>query len=177
MEQTFTPQRDVRASEGRQLAKGHHSALPGEGRGDLGLRPGNQGSVFQHQAALRHPPPSLHQNQTPVRLRSVFPGEHLRARQSLVPVLRRRVSHERVDLRPRRSRRARRPEGLGEHRHLLRLVQPPEGGRTPVEAGMHLVKYPKRPESVPAIRITIGLRNAPDSWRDFLYWNAELDES
>ena len=30
---------------------------------------------------------------------------------------------------------------------------------------------------MPAIRITIGLRNAPDSWRDFLYWNAELDES
>ena len=52
-----------------------------------------------------------------------------------------------------------------------------KGGRTPVEAGMHLVKYPKRPESVPAIRITIGLRNAPDSWRDFLYWNAELDET
>jgi 5-methylcytosine-specific restriction endonuclease McrA len=52
-----------------------------------------------------------------------------------------------------------------------------KGGRTPAEAGMHLVKYPKRPESVPAIRITIGLRNAPDSWRDFLYWNAELDES
>ena len=25
--------------------------------------------------------------------------------------------------------------------------------------------------------VTIGLRNAPDSWRDFLYWNAELDES
>ena len=52
-----------------------------------------------------------------------------------------------------------------------------KGGRTPSEAGMHLVKYPKRPESVPAIRITIGLRSAPDSWRDFLYWNAELDES
>ena len=52
-----------------------------------------------------------------------------------------------------------------------------KGGRTPSEARLHLVKYPKRPESVPAIRITIGLRNAPDSWRDFLYWNAELDES
>src|SRR3954467_1630848 len=52
-----------------------------------------------------------------------------------------------------------------------------KGGRTPHEAGMHLVKFPKRPESIPAIRITIGLRNAPDSWRDYLYWNAELDES
>ena len=52
-----------------------------------------------------------------------------------------------------------------------------KGGRTPHEAGLHLVKWPKRPESVPAIRITIGLRNAPDSWRDYLYWNAELEDS
>ena len=52
-----------------------------------------------------------------------------------------------------------------------------KGGRTPHEAGLHLVKWPKRPESVPAIRITIGLRSAPDSWRDYLYWNAELEDS
>jgi 5-methylcytosine-specific restriction endonuclease McrA len=52
-----------------------------------------------------------------------------------------------------------------------------KGGRTPAEAGMHLVRWPKRPASVPAIRITIGMRNAPDSWRDFLYWNAELEDT
>ncbi len=52
-----------------------------------------------------------------------------------------------------------------------------KGGRTPAEARMHLVRVPKRPESVPAIRITIGLRNAPESWRDYLYWNIELDDS
>jgi 5-methylcytosine-specific restriction endonuclease McrA len=52
-----------------------------------------------------------------------------------------------------------------------------KGGRTPAEAGMHLVRVPKRPESVPAIRITVGLRNAPESWRDYLYWNIELDDS
>jgi len=52
-----------------------------------------------------------------------------------------------------------------------------KGGRTPGEAGMHLVRTPRRPSSVPAIRITIGLRNAPESWRDYLYWNLELDES
>ena len=50
-----------------------------------------------------------------------------------------------------------------------------KGGRTPVEARMRLVKPPRRPDSAPAIRITIGLRNAPDSWRDYLYWNLELD--
>jgi len=51
-----------------------------------------------------------------------------------------------------------------------------KGGRTPAEAGMHLVRAPRRPESAPALRITIGLRHAPESWRDFLYWNVELDD-
>ena len=40
--------------------------------------------------------------------------------------LRRGVFDERADVRPRRAGGARRPQGLGEHRHLLRLVQPPE---------------------------------------------------
>ena len=52
-----------------------------------------------------------------------------------------------------------------------------KGGRTPAEAGMHLIRVPKRPERAPAIRITVGLKNAPDSWRDYFYWNMELDES
>ncbi len=52
-----------------------------------------------------------------------------------------------------------------------------KGGRTPAEAGMHLIRIPKRPESTSAIRITIELRNAPESWRDYLYWNIELDDS
>jgi 5-methylcytosine-specific restriction endonuclease McrA len=52
-----------------------------------------------------------------------------------------------------------------------------KGGRTPEESRMHLVRWPRRPESAPAIRITIGLRNAPESWRDYLYWNVELDDS
>src|SRR5262245_20869764 len=52
-----------------------------------------------------------------------------------------------------------------------------KGGRTPAEAGMHLRRLPKRPDSAPAIRITIGIRNAPHSWRDYLYWNVELDDT
>lgn len=52
-----------------------------------------------------------------------------------------------------------------------------KGGRTPEEAGLHLVRLPRRPEKIPAIRITIGLRSAPESWRDYLYWNMELDDS
>jgi len=52
-----------------------------------------------------------------------------------------------------------------------------KGGRTPFEARMRLRRAPRRPSSVPAARITIGLRNAPESWRDYLYWNVELDDT
>lgn len=51
-----------------------------------------------------------------------------------------------------------------------------KGGRTPDEARMRLARPARRPESAPALRITIGMRKAPESWRDFLYWNLELDE-
>ncbi|MBF8299822.1 MAG: endonuclease [Acidobacteria bacterium] len=52
-----------------------------------------------------------------------------------------------------------------------------KGGRTPAEARMQLQRAPRKPSSAPAMRITIGLRNAPESWRDYLYWNVELDET
>jgi 5-methylcytosine-specific restriction endonuclease McrA len=52
-----------------------------------------------------------------------------------------------------------------------------KGGRTPAEAGMHLIRVPRRPEKAPAIRITVGLKDAPETWRDYFYWNLELDES
>jgi 5-methylcytosine-specific restriction endonuclease McrA len=51
-----------------------------------------------------------------------------------------------------------------------------KGGRTPPQAGMHLVRAPRRPEKAPALRITIGLRQTPESWRDYLYWNLELED-
>jgi 5-methylcytosine-specific restriction endonuclease McrA len=51
-----------------------------------------------------------------------------------------------------------------------------KGGRTPEQAGMHLIRHPRRPDKVPALRVRFGLRNAPDSWRDYVYWNVELDD-
>ncbi len=50
-----------------------------------------------------------------------------------------------------------------------------KGGRTPEEAGMRLVRTPRAPDWLPAIKFTIGFRNAPESWRDYLYWNVELE--
>jgi 5-methylcytosine-specific restriction endonuclease McrA len=52
-----------------------------------------------------------------------------------------------------------------------------KGGRTPIEASMHLIRFPRRPDRAPAIRITVGMKNAPEGWRDYFYWNMELDES
>lgn len=49
-----------------------------------------------------------------------------------------------------------------------------KGGKTPEEARMHLIRKPFRPTWVPALRITIGIKEVPNTWRDYLYWNVEL---
>ena len=54
-------------------------------------------------------------------------------------------------------------------RHPKELAEP--------EVGVFLFRPLRLPDSAPAIRITVGLRDAPESWRDYLYWNLELDES
>ena len=73
--------------------------------------------------------------------------------------LRPRLPDERADVRPRRAGGEGRPEGLGEHRHLLRRVQPPQGR---AHAGRRRActwsACRSGPESAPALRITIGLR-------------------
>jgi hypothetical protein len=42
---------------------------------------------------------------------------------------------------------------------------------------MHLLRPPRRPPPGTSVRIKLTLNFAPESWRDFLYWNSELDES
>jgi 5-methylcytosine-specific restriction endonuclease McrA len=49
-----------------------------------------------------------------------------------------------------------------------------KGGRTPSEARMRLIREPTRPSWLPFLRITVGLKDMPSSWRDYLYWNVEL---
>lgn len=51
-----------------------------------------------------------------------------------------------------------------------------KGPRTPAEAGMRLLRSPKRPSPSPIYRVTLGLRKTPETWRSWLYWNVELDE-
>ena len=52
-----------------------------------------------------------------------------------------------------------------------------KGGRTPAQARMRVIRPPRRPARPPVVRLTFGLRNAPECWRDYLYWNVELDET
>lgn len=49
-----------------------------------------------------------------------------------------------------------------------------KGAQTPAEAGLTLLKPPRRPASTPALRVTVGLRKTPENWLNYLYWNIEL---
>jgi len=51
-----------------------------------------------------------------------------------------------------------------------------KGGKMPSEASMALIKKPCIPEWLPVIKITLGIKVMPQSWRDYLYWNIELEE-
>ncbi len=47
-----------------------------------------------------------------------------------------------------------------------------KGDRTPEEAAMRLVKRPKAPTGFPQkIRLHFHHREAPESWRDYIFWN------
>ena len=49
---------------------------------------------------------------------------------------------------------------------------------TPQEAGLHLIRKPKRPKWRPFVQVNFGI-NCHDSWKHFLdiaYWNVELGE-
>jgi len=50
-----------------------------------------------------------------------------------------------------------------------------KGGRTPREAGMRLIRQPVKPRWIQVATLTFGIKNAPLSWRDYLYWNIELN--
>lgn len=51
-----------------------------------------------------------------------------------------------------------------------------KSGRTPEEARLTLIKQPTRPTWSPTLTITIGLKAFPKNWRDYLYWNMELED-
>lgn len=51
-----------------------------------------------------------------------------------------------------------------------------KSNRTPEEAGMRLLKAPVCPKSLPIVAIRLhSLGEIPSLWRDYLYWNVELE--
>jgi 5-methylcytosine-specific restriction endonuclease McrA len=46
-----------------------------------------------------------------------------------------------------------------------------KGDRTPEEAGLHLIRRPRRPDALPSLTLSLGLRRAPESWRDYIFWD------
>ncbi len=51
-----------------------------------------------------------------------------------------------------------------------------KANRTPSEAGLHLIRKPKRPKWRPFVQVNLGFQHH-DSWKHFLdlaYWNVEL---
>ena len=51
-----------------------------------------------------------------------------------------------------------------------------KGGRLPSEVSMSLIRKPKKPEWLPILTITLAFRQMPQSWRDYVYWNVELED-
>lgn len=45
-----------------------------------------------------------------------------------------------------------------------------KGGRTPEEAGMKLLREPKRPHWLPFIHLSLVQGKTPPSWHEYLYW-------
>ena len=50
-----------------------------------------------------------------------------------------------------------------------------KANRTPQEAGMRLRTKPIQPKAVPVQALRLRSTNAPDQWRDYLYWTGSLD--
>jgi len=49
-----------------------------------------------------------------------------------------------------------------------------KGGRTPEEAGMFLIRKPRAPIWIPLLTMSLGLKETPEPWKDYLYLNSGL---
>ena len=106
--------------------------------------------------------------------------QRLPARPLPLPVLRRRLRDQRAHLRPCRAEVARRPHRLDQRRHRLQPVQPAEG--QPAAARERPCTCSARRSSRRRSELQENGRAFPpgylhESWRDFLYWDSELDQN
>lgn len=52
-----------------------------------------------------------------------------------------------------------------------------KGDLQAAEAGLTLRRRPRRPPAFAHITLSLGLRRAPKSWQDYIYWDVSWDES
>jgi 5-methylcytosine-specific restriction endonuclease McrA len=52
-----------------------------------------------------------------------------------------------------------------------------KGDRTPEEIGLRLVRKPRRPAALPSLTLSLGVSRAPESWRDYLFWDLSWDRA
>ena len=52
-----------------------------------------------------------------------------------------------------------------------------KGDRTPEEIGFRLVRKPRRPAALPSLTLSLGINRAPESWRDYLFWDLSWDRA
>ena len=50
-----------------------------------------------------------------------------------------------------------------------------KGDRTPEEVGFRLLRRPRRPPALPSLSLGLAPNRAPESWRDYLFWDACWD--
>ena len=50
-----------------------------------------------------------------------------------------------------------------------------KGDHTPEEVGFHLIRKPRRPDALPSLTLSLGLNRAPESWRDYPFWDISWD--
>ena len=101
--------------------------------------------------------------------------QHLHARRVHLPVLRPATGHRGPDVRPRRAARGRRQDHVGEHRDLLRAVQPtPRRTARRSRRAWRLRRRPTKPRYLPAVTVRMDRRHVPEEWRP--YWNVTLEQ-
>jgi 5-methylcytosine-specific restriction endonuclease McrA len=52
-----------------------------------------------------------------------------------------------------------------------------KGDLLPEEAGLRLIRRPRRPPALPHLTLTLGVHRTPESWRDYLYWDLAWEDS
>ena len=43
--------------------------------------------------------------------------------------------------------------------------------------GIQLLRKPRRPAALPSLTLSLGVHRAPESWRDYLFWDLSWERT